>query len=461
MPPSEKPKVLLVQPPIYDFALYDLFLKPAGLLSVGYSFAQAGYDTRFVNGLDYTDPVSSRLLGRPARKADGTGKFFRRPLRLPEALRPAGRAYARYGLHPEVFRKRILKAFGKDKPDLILLGTGMTYWYPGVRETAETLRELFPGVPVFAGGVYATLLPEHCERVCAVDAAIRGPAAPGLREPLARYGLPPIDPEPEDKGYRVLMDTEVWKDAGVLLLNRGCPYDCAYCASSLVSGPFSPGDPEVLYETLKAMHRTAGTKHFAFYDDALLVRKEEVLYPFLDKVLRSGSSFSFYLPNAVHIALLDRETAMMLKKAGFREIRLGLESSSPVFHSLLDGKVSKPGFDDTLEVLKEAGFSSGDIIVYILAGLPEQAAEEVEESIRFVKSRGVRISLSEYSPVPGSPLWARCLHLSGPDLEREPLWQNNTFFPMEWKGFTREDLRRMKRDVWNYNAAVIARSLPG
>jgi hypothetical protein len=29
-------------------------------------------------------------------------------------------------------------------------------------------------------------------------------------------------------------------------------------------------------------------------------------------------------------------------------------------------------------------------------------------------------------------------------LEQEPLFQNNTFFPMEWTGFTRERLEYLK-----------------
>lgn len=450
--PAGKPKALLVQPPVYDFALYDLYLKPVGLLQVGRMLADAGYDTCFVNGLDYTDPVSAGVFGRPRRKSDGTGKFFRERIDLPERLQPRGRAYARYGLHRDVFSERIAAAFAGAPPDIALIGTGMTYWYQGVREAARRIRDVYPGVPVVAGGVYATLLPEHCRDVCEVDEVVKGPAIPGLQGITERYGLPSVGtPSP---GYRVLMEEQVWKDAGALLLNRGCPFSCAYCASELVSGTFTPGDPEVLFQTALAMHTSFGTRNFAFYDDALLVRKDEVLYPFLDLVRGAGLPCSFYLPNAVHVSMLDGDTALRLRRGGFREIRLGFESSSPDFHSRLDGKLTGESLDRALEALAEAGFSRDRVTLYILAGLPGQEAGEVEASVEYAIDRRVRVSVSEYSPVPGSSLWRKSVEHARVDLAGEPLYQNNTFFPMEWTGFTAEDLSRLKKRVREHNARL-------
>ena len=98
----------------------------------------------------------------------------------------------------------------------------------------------------------------------------------------------------------------------------------------------------------------------------------------------------------------------------------------------MDGKVTRTAFDEALSALGRAGFSPDQITVYILAGLPEQRAAEVRDSAAFVAERGVRISLSEYSPVPGSELWEKSVRLAEIDLAGEPLFQNNTFFP--WNG---------------------------
>ena len=75
MKKPDRPRALLVQPPIYDFALFDLFLKPYGLLRVGRWLAEAGWEVAFVNGLDYEDPVSAAVLPAPKRQPRGRGNF--------------------------------------------------------------------------------------------------------------------------------------------------------------------------------------------------------------------------------------------------------------------------------------------------------------------------------------------------------------------------------------------------
>jgi len=46
-----KPKILLVNPPIYDFAAYDFWLKPSGMLSVA-GFLRGKADFKLFDYLD-------------------------------------------------------------------------------------------------------------------------------------------------------------------------------------------------------------------------------------------------------------------------------------------------------------------------------------------------------------------------------------------------------------------------
>ena len=92
------PLALLVAPPVYDFALYDLFLKPYALCRLGAWLDDCGFRVRLVNGLDYRDPQSVSRLGRPRREPRGTGKFFRQVKPKPACLSWMKRRYARYGM---------------------------------------------------------------------------------------------------------------------------------------------------------------------------------------------------------------------------------------------------------------------------------------------------------------------------------------------------------------------------
>jgi hypothetical protein len=62
-----KPKILLVNPPIYDFAAYDFWLKPYGLLRIAGRLRKGNNLYLF----DYLDRHHPALRNRPASKASG------------------------------------------------------------------------------------------------------------------------------------------------------------------------------------------------------------------------------------------------------------------------------------------------------------------------------------------------------------------------------------------------------
>ena len=170
-----------------------------------------------------------------------------------------------------------------------------------------------------------------------------------------------------------------------------------------------------------------------------------IFIPFLERVVEKGLSLNFYVPNGIHLSFLDSRTARLMKRAGFREVRIGLESASSEFHTLNDGKLDIDTFPDGISILKEAGFKGSEIGVYLLAGLPGQRWQEVEDSIRYVSEYRVRIHVAKFSPVPGTSMFERSVELSKFPVGEEPLTHNNSIFPMQWRGFTVEDMERLKR----------------
>jgi hypothetical protein len=108
------------------------------------------------------------------------------------------------------------------------------------------------------------------------------------------------------------------------------------------------------------------------------------------------------------------------------------------------GKVNNRDFQGAVRNLKKAGYADAEIGVYLMAGLPGQRVEEVEESIAFVEATGAKPILVEYSPIPGTPLFEKAKKMVPFDIENEPLFHNNSILPCQWEGFTWADFRRLK-----------------
>jgi len=72
-----------------------------------------------------------------------------------------------------------------------------------------------------------------------------------------------------------------------------------------------------------------------------------------------------------------------------------------------------------VENLMFAGYKKKNIYTYLLAGVPGVSFESVKQSILYVAKRGVKISLAEFSPIPGTKMEENVL---------DPLLTNNTVY---------------------------------
>jgi len=169
--------------------------------------------------------------------------------------------------------------------------------------------------------------------------------------------------------------------------------------------------------------------------------------PILREVIDRGIGCNFHAPNGLHIREIDEELAGLFFKAGFKTIRLGFETSHEATQMDTGGKVGNEEFLRAVRNLKQAGYSSDEIGVYIMVGLPGQRAREAEETIAFVRGTGARPIIVEYSPVPHTPLFKKAMQMSKLDIENEPLYHNKSLLPCQWEGFPMADYRRLKESV--------------
>ncbi len=435
---GDGPGILGINPWVYDFAAYNLWSRPAGLLACLDMLAGSGARTALMDCMDRTWHDQPW----PAAGYTGTGRYPRTALPRPGVLADVPRQYSRYGLPGDRVEKTLSRL--DPPPDLILITSIMTYWYPGIVSAVRMLRRLWPGVPICLGGVYATLCREHAQGLD-VDLVVSGPLEDRDNWKNVWNLLGSTAPElPRDAGMS--LDTSYYPQSAfsVIMGSRGCPFRCSYCSGYRLYPGFRQARPGFVFEHIRCEYRR-GIKDFAFYDDALLVNPENMLVPLLEKIISSGLKIRLHTPNALHVRYLDPELCRLLYRAGLHTIRLGFESGD--FASRPDKKLGADEWSQGMHNLLQAGFKRKQLAAYVLFGLPGQGDEEVLQSIREVRRWGIRPELTQYSPIPGSSMFEEARKHAWLDLD-DPLAHNNSIWPCVPGGFTWE-----KRNYWNQIAA--------
>jgi len=295
----------------------------------------------------------------------------------------------------------------------------MTYWYPGVQEVLEDINFISPKTKTILGGNYATSCHSHAQNLGA-NRVVYGNQLDDLWRELDLS--PDFHQPPFWEGYQK-GDPEV----GVLRLSDGCPFRCTYCSVPVVSPNFRVRPLKDVLEDLRLLKKLR-IKNIAFYDDALLFKPKKVLEPFLDAVQNCDfefKGFHFHTPNALNARYLNEEIAMEMVNAGFKTFFLGFESNADNWQKTTGGKVYTHEFERAVKNLLESGIRSNQITCYLIVGHPNGELQQVEESMRFANSLGIRVMLSEFSPIPGTPDGEFCRKWI--DLD-EPLNHNKTFF---------------------------------
>jgi radical SAM superfamily enzyme YgiQ (UPF0313 family) len=442
---KDAPHVLVINPWIDDFAAYDFWAKPIGLLTIASILRMDGYSIRYIDCLDRFDPEVSnpRKIGK-----FGKGHYHKSRIPRPEKLRDIPRHYSRYGIPERVLRKAIADC---PDPDVVLVTSLMTYWYPGVIALINVVREMLPEVPVLLGGIYASLCHDHAVQHSGADFVISGQCDTSLLEVLGQLTGHSVTcqfiPDELDTYPYPAFDLQSTIPYVPILTGQGCPFRCAYCASWFLNPKSRRRSPSHVIEEIAYWHEVYAVLDFAFYDDALLIDPQDHIMSILEGVLTRGLEVRFHTPNALHIRPLSREVAKMLCRAGFKTVRLGLETAFFDNRHEMDSKVGPDEFEQAVDHLKTAGFKSEDLGAYLLCGLPGQDLAQLEASINMVKACGLRPILAQYSPIPHTGLWSAAVKSSRYDLEADPIFHNNSIFPCQKEPFSWERVGYFKRLV--------------
>jgi len=401
--------------------------------------------------IDCMDRNHPSVIEKKQLRTGMTGKFHSEEIVKPAQYRDIPRKYKRYGIPLKVFTEDLEKT---PPPQIIMVTSALTYWYPGVHMAISIVKEKFPGIPVILGGIYATLCTDFARENSGADIIFEGSNMKKLMNSAGEITdtVPAFCPEnfkefpfPDFSVYKKL-------DYATLITSVGCPYRCTYCVSYKLQPEYIALEPEKIVNEIHYLTSSYKISHIAFYDDALLVNKDRHIIPVLKTLIKEERTLNFYTPNGIHARFIDRETAELMKKAGFKIINLSLETVNEKMQKDTGNKVTNRDMEIAVENLFRAGFSSENIRLYTLMGLPGQTFEEVDETIDYIFSLRVQSRLSPWSPVPGTCEFEKIKGKYSCDLS-DPLYHNVTYhyYLGEWLDLEERKYLKDRADRQNKN----------
>ena len=368
-------KILLIKPPLarlLDSAVYMTY--PLGLMYVGAHLVEAGHDVLIYHD-DVSNPASLTREGTADirdLKTDAGGDW----------LAPIEWAVEEF------------------KPDVV----GLSYCTIDVAATHKIAAMLRGrGIRTVAGGVHPSLLPE--EEAELFDAVVVGegdsPEIAGVFEDAT--GIVRMNAREDWGALWPLRDGVMGGERyppylqQIIQTQRGCPYNCSYCATPTVFGrKVRTRDPLDVRAEVASGHMTSGR----VIDDSFGVNRKHALAVcegFRD--LPYGWVCDIALQNA------DAEMLDALALAGCYCVNVGVESAVPKWRELSGKRVNE---GDPERLLDEAGERGVNVVYYFMVGWPGETQAELWQTLGYaqeLKDKGAKPCISVVTAYPKTRLW--------------------------------------------------------
>jgi anaerobic magnesium-protoporphyrin IX monomethyl ester cyclase len=417
--------ILLIQPPVRDFYLTVKRTIPYGLACIAAVLRQEGFTVKILDGLSTS---RSRIIDLP-KEMEYLRQFYGRPDQSPFGL---FHHYRHFGYSFE----HIGRTAGNSGAFLVGISALFTPYFQEVLTVAESVKRFHPACHIVIGGHHPTVFPEHAMEHGAIDFVVRGEGevsmpllANALRTGIAVESIPGIVFRKKDGTLHIgkpvfaadldryplpaadLIRNNFYqrnhKKNAVITASRGCSLKCTYCSLG--------ADSPVPYRCRTAKSvineiETAVTRHnvrFIDFEDENLSFDKKWFRHLLHEIGRCFNEYGleFRAMNGLLPSTLDDATIYDMQIAGFKTLNLSLGSTSLIRLERFNRPDVRKAFDRALQSVEKYGMNA---VGYVIAGAPDQSAEESLDDLIYLAARRVLAGISIFYPAPGSRDYERC-----------------------------------------------------
>jgi radical SAM superfamily enzyme YgiQ (UPF0313 family) len=185
--------------------------------------------------------------------------------------------------------------------------------------------------------------------------------------------------------------------------SRGCPYSCIFCDHSVSGNSYRTKSPKLIAEELSFIKRLGFNKAF-FVDDEFALFKEHAMR--LCRIIIKKNLQMRWDAIGLRLDRVDWETLSLMKKAGCRQVGVGIESGSDRILKIINKQESIKQIIAGVDAIRQSGIRT---MGYFMIGFPEESKEDIKRTINFACSLGLTYAeASFFTPLPNTPAFAEC-----------------------------------------------------
>jgi len=339
--------------------------------------------------------------------------FLENPRATPRiGLLYLGTILQKVGHDVTIWHLESLKELEKIDSTLDFIGiSATTREYPDAVQILNYLKREGHSAIIAIGGAHATALPAECKRN-GFDIVVVGEADDTIEQIVQ---LKPIPPVIINCGFVEKLDHIPFPDRTLLkerfepflhlegesnvqiasiLLSRGCPYCCAFCAPHFQYRRRSNPNIE---EELNILSKQ-GYSALMILDDLPFINETQVeTFCNLIRPLQMKFRCNFR-PD-----LITEKVVKLLVGAGCCRIQIGIESATNNILNAMKKGTQANSNGQVIAICHEHGIQVKALFIW---GLPSDNLETADAIVDWVKTyRPNSIQVSSFVPLPGSPLW--------------------------------------------------------
>jgi len=279
---------------------------------------------------------------------------------LPIGLLKLASYYRTQGCNVQLHRGNYLATF---YPDQVMITSLFTYWSGFVRDSVNFYKQAYPNSEIIVGGIYATLMPDHCKEYTSCDKVYVGQHKTADKQTPA-YDLVNVD-------YQIIHGM------------RGCTRKCPFCGIWRLE--------HLSFKNTLQIKREINSNKIVFYDNNILIN------PHIESILKM-LSVTTIKNKVIHCEcqsgfdgrVIEKKPnlAKLLKSARFENLRLAWDFNYEQF----------PQVEKWIKIFEDAGYYRCDIFIFMIFNWSFDFKEMEQKRLKCFEW-GVQIADCRYRPL--------------------------------------------------------------